>query len=216
MDTAMPLSNTSQEDNPEVTAHHEAGHAVMARLLGRSVFKVYLVLNEKQSYNGGTCWDDKDDGVAVVPDWDRNLPYEELGLEQKELKSGVALVYVAGKAAERIWYRQRGLDEIWAGYGSGGGDRNDEQKLEKELRTRFPRMKPEELPKAKQAIEDLAVRLLEFSTCWQAIEVVAHELLKRLGQDRGGCVFEEAQACIAEVFAQTKTIDLFQNPCSKL
>jgi hypothetical protein len=205
MDAIVPLSNESQEDTPEVTAHHEAGHAVMARLLGRSVFKVSLILNEKQSYNGSTCWDDKDDGVAIVPDWDRNLPYKELELEQKELKSGVALVYVAGKAAERIWYRQRGLDEAWASYGSGGGERNDERKLEKELKTRFLRMKPEDLPEAKQAIEDLAVRLLEFSPCWQAIETVAHELLKRLEHDHGGCIFEEAQDYIAKVFALART-----------
>lgn len=201
MDTIAPLYNTSQKDNPEVTAHHEAGHAVMARLLGRRVGKVSLVLNEKGRYNGYTNWD----LYEIFREWDWNVPYEDLKLKKEDDRDGIAFIFAAGKASERIWYRQKSLDEKWASFGTGAGELNDEWQLKKAVKGILEADPRRQLLQEMQRVEETAVRLLVFPTCWQAVEAVAHELLERLKQDRERCTFDKAQARIAEVFAQAKT-----------
>jgi hypothetical protein len=198
MNMSVPLSESAQVS--ETICYHEAGHAVMARLFGRQVHHIALVLNVENTYNGYTDWG-RDE---LIRDWDLNIPYDELGFEPQDRENSVALIIVAGKAAERIWYRQRGLDESLASFGPGGGTNNDAYQLEKELEGlkhpvfQTPRLKPEELPEVKQKIEDLAVRLLEHRVCWQAVETVAKALLKNLQEQQ--IKLSEVQVVIAGVF----------------
>jgi hypothetical protein len=166
----------------------------MARLFGRRVHQVNFVLNVDGTYNGYTHWG-RDE---FIRDWDQNLPYQELELKQAESKNGVALVIVAGKAAERIWYQKRNLDETLANFGLSGSNFNDEHELERELLYAFPLMKQEELSQAKQVTENLAIRLLESKVCWQAIETVSQVLLERLRQ--GYTLSNDVQQIIADVF----------------
>src|SRR5579872_1824840 len=158
MDTIAPLSNESQENNPEVTAHHEAGHAVMARLLGRRVGKVSLVLNEKRSYNGYTNWD----LYEIFREWDCNVPYEDLKLKKEDGIDGIAFIWAAGKASERIWYRKKSLDEKWASFGTGGGELNDECQLKKALKGILEADPRRQLLQEMQRVEETAVHLLVF------------------------------------------------------
>jgi hypothetical protein len=71
--------------------------------------------------------------------WDSHIPYATLQLRQEESGHAVPLIFAAGKAAEQIWLRQRGLDETLASFGPGGSVWNDKQQLESELRNNFPR-----------------------------------------------------------------------------
>src|SRR5258706_10473093 len=199
MNMSVSLSGISQVN--ETTCYHEAGHAVMARLFGRQVHYIML-LNVENTYNGYTDWG-RDEHFR---DWDPNIPYDELKLQQRDCEIGVALVFAAGKAAERIWYRRRNLDESLASFGSSGGKNNDEYQLEKELEglkhpvLQTPREKLEQIASAKQEIEDLATRLLGHKVCWQVVETIAKEHLKKLQEQPGGVTMKDVQANIAEVF----------------
>jgi len=82
MGVSSPLSKSPGVNVNEVTAYHEAGHAVMVRLFGRSVHKIDLVLNNAGTYNGYTHWG-RDE---YFREWDQNIPYDELGLQQRESK----------------------------------------------------------------------------------------------------------------------------------
>ncbi len=156
-----------------VVAYHEAGHAVMARLMGRRVHDICLLLNVQGTYNGQTHWG-RDE---FFREWDSHLPYGELGLQQAEAKNGAALVIASGRAAERLWYRQYGLDEALASFGSSRAN-DDEVELESELFHTYPRLTPEQLPEAKHTLEELAMRLLGAQLCWQAVEAIAQALVQ--------------------------------------
>ncbi len=188
MDIITPL------DPNEVTVYHEVGHAVMARLFGRKVHQINFVLNVDGTYNGYTHWG-RDE---LIRDWEPNFPYHELGLKQAESKNGVALVIVAGKAAERIWYRKRKLDETLANFGLSDSNFNDEHELEHELLYLYPNIMQEELSQAKHITENLAMRLLESKVCWQAIETVSQVLLARLRQAH--TLSNDVQQIVANVF----------------
>lgn len=187
----------SQQYNPiEVTVYHEAGHAVMARLFGRCVDKIELVLDVVDTYSGYTYWDRED---VSRRDWDPSIPYARLQLRQEESNHAVPLNFAAGKAAERIWLRQKGLDETLASFGSGGGIWNDKQQLESELRNKFPRLKSEEIPQGMQIIEDLAVKIL--IPCWQVIEAVAQTLLDGVQNTPTYFCLDDVQQRITTAFA---------------
>lgn len=198
------MGNVTSLNPNEVTIYHEVGHAVMARLFGRRVHQVNFVLNEDGTYNGYTHWG-RDE---LMRDWDQKIPYQELGLKQAESKNGVALVIVAGKAAERIWYQKRNLDETLANFGLNSSNFNDESELERELLYAYPLMK-EELSQAKQVTENLAKRLLESKVCWQVIETVSQILLERLRQ--GYTLSNDAQQIIADVFEKA-ALDISEKP----
>lgn len=188
MDIISPL------DPNEVTIYHESGHAVMARLFGRRVHQVNFAVNVDGTYNGYTHWGRHE----LMREWDPNVPYNELGLQQAESKNGVALVIAAGKAAEPVLYRKRSLDESLASFGLGGGNFNDERELENELLHVYPNLKQDELTQAKQVTEDLAMRLLESKVCWWAVDTVAQVLLARLRQLSNPA--KDVQQIIANVF----------------
>ena len=114
----------------EIIPYHEAGHTVMARLFGINVDYIRLDWNDEGTYNGVTVWDRG--RPLAFRTWDPNIPYNKLGIRQGEKSNeDEALVLAAGKAAERIWYHQRSMDETQASYGSGRD--NDERQLEEEL-----------------------------------------------------------------------------------
>lgn len=129
--------------------------------------------------------------------------------------NGVALIIAAGKAAERIWYRQSGLDEAKAGYGRRSGY-DDESELEQEIvawyRKREERyswltpeerqLKPKELVEGKQLIEGLAMRLLEVEKCWMVVEVVARASLKELEQGQPKIIFTVVQELMEKAFVR--------------
>ena len=150
-------------------------------------------------YFGKTAWD-RDRPIHL---WDPNIPYNELGLQQGVISNiEVALVYAAGKAAERIWYRQRSLDETLASYGSGRD--NDERQLEEVLTppSDLSRLIPVDLPKRIQEIENKAMQLLEAKICWQAVEAIAQTLIEGLTQTPNNIMLSDVQNRIADVFAQ--------------
>lgn len=198
MDTPFPLSTTQDQQTNEVTAYHETGHAVMARLFGRRVHDIEFVVNVQGTYNGRTHWG-RDE---IICEWDHNIPYTKLGLRQEEAINAIALIIAAGKAAERLWYRKRSLGEFQASYGSKSAF-DDEQEIEDELMTAYPSLKPEQLPQAKQITEELAMRLLETEICWQAIEVVARTLIERLALAQGRFLLKDIQQRISDAFLQT-------------
>src|SRR2546429_3673029 len=112
MNAFVPLSKLSQVN--EIICYHEAGHSVMAYLIGRAqVLKIILTPNVENTYNGQTDWgrNQKD------RDWYPYVPYNELGLKSDDNTCGNALVDAAGKAGERLWYRQGNLDETLASFG---------------------------------------------------------------------------------------------------
>jgi hypothetical protein len=175
MNAFVPLSKLSQVN--EIICYHEAGHSVMAYLIGRAqVLKIILTPNVENTYNGQTDWgrNQKD------RDWYPYVPYNELGLKSDDNTCGNALVDAAGKAAERLWYRQRNSDETLASFGLSSNKDNDESLLEQELLKKDPQLKREQLSEAKQFVENFAIELLEFETCWQAVDTVAKMLLERL------------------------------------
>jgi Peptidase M50B-like len=167
MDNSVSLSGMANEDINELTAYHEAGHAIMARLFGRRVHSIRLDLNVEGTYNGRTDWGIDD--ISRV--WDQNIPYDELGLKQAESNNAVVLVIAAGKASETLWFRQRGLDEAIASFGSRG-QFNDELELEREILARYRGVKPDEISLGKQAVVELAMKLLGSKVCWQVLEPV--------------------------------------------
>ncbi len=203
MDNSVPLSDIPHLYANEIIPYHEAGHAVMARLYGINVeyIELYLIVEGTYQgiYFGKTAWD-RDRPIHL---WDPNIPYNELGLQQGVISNiEVALVYAAGKAAERIWYRQRSLDETLASYGSGRD--NDERQLEEVLTppSDLSRLIPVDLPKRIQEIENKAMQLLEAKICWQAVEAIAQTLLEGLKQTPNNIMLSDVQNRIADVFAQ--------------
>jgi hypothetical protein len=174
MNASVPLSGLSQVN--EIICYHEAGHAVMAYLMGREVQGIILTPNVENTYNGETKWGRNQKERYRYPD----VPYDELGFKPEDNTYGNALVDAAGKAAERLWYRQRNLDETLASFGLSSIKDNDESLLEQELLKKDPQLKQEQLSEAKQFVENFAIKLLEFETCWQAVDTVAKMLLERL------------------------------------
>jgi len=179
-----------------VVAYHEAGHAVMARLMGRRVHDICLLLNVQETYNGHTHWG-RDE---LAREWDSHVPYGELGLQQAEAKNGAALVIASGRAAERLWYRQYGLDEALASFGSSKANA-DEGELESELFHTYTQLTAEQLPEAKHTLEELAMRLLSAQICWQAVEAIAQALIQGVAHKPYRFHFYDAQSRIADVFA---------------
>jgi hypothetical protein len=189
-------SGTPQYNPNELTVYHESGHAVMARLFGRCVHNIVLV-NMAGTYNGRTNWG-RDE---IRRDWDPHIPYAVLQLRQEESVHAVPLIFAAGKAAERIWLRQKGLDETIASFGQGSDVWNDKQQLENEVRNNFPRLKQEEIPLGMQKIEDLAMHLLESACCWQVIEIVAQALLNGIQHTPEHFSLDDVQQRITTTFA---------------
>ena len=113
-----------------------------------------------------------------------------------------ALVLAAGKSVERIWYRQKGIDEGLANFGLGDEQHNDEPELEKELLGSYSQLKPEELLQTKKNVEALAIRLLESKKCWKAVEAVAHTSLEKMKQGLEMIDLLDGQKLIEDAFAQ--------------
>jgi hypothetical protein len=144
----------------------------MARLLGRVVYRValYRILGGEYagSYNGRTEWGED----SLRRDYDSNFPYQDLGLEQRDIAQGTALVYAAGKAAERIWYRSQGLPESQASFGE-----HDETVIWARIKEAYgDRARDADRDQVVTAVEDLAVQLLQHPTCWRAVVAVAEAL----------------------------------------
>ena len=189
------MLQSQQYNSIEITIYHEAGHAVMARLFGRCVYKIVLELNTAGTYNGRVDWGREELSMRA---WDPNIPYARLQLRQEDGDHVVPLVFAAGKAAERVWLRQRGLDETLASFGSDSDAWNDKQEIENELRN-ITWLKPERILQEMQAIEELAVKLL--ASCWQVIEVVAQALLNGIQNTPKYFSLDDVQQRMATAFA---------------
>jgi hypothetical protein len=196
MEHRAPLPDPLQRDIT-IVAYHEAGHAVMARLMGRRVHEIRLLFNVQGTYNGQTHWG-RDE---LAREWDPHVPYGELGLQPAEWKNGAALVMVSGRAAERLWYRQPGLDETLASFGASRGN-DDEVELEGELFHTYPQLTREQLPEAKHVLEELAMRLLGAQLCWQAVEAIAQALVQGVAHKPHIVHLYDVQKRIADAFAR--------------
>jgi hypothetical protein len=164
----------------QAVVYDEAGHAVMARLLGRVVYSIRLQRMSSGpyagAYNGRTDWG-RD---SPAREWDARAPYDSLVRSREEYIQAVVLIFAAGKAAERTWYRKTGADEALASFGE-----KDERELERELLAMYRSQLTLELTSAqldetKLAIEDLAMRLLSEPRRWRAVEAIATTLLQEL------------------------------------
>lgn len=144
--------------------------------MGREVQEIILSPNVENIHNGETGWGRNHKERYRYPD----VPYDEPGLKSDDTTCGNALVDAAGKAAERLWYRQRSLPESHPSFGLSCIKDDDESLLEQELLKKDPQLKQEQLSEAKQFVENFAIKLLEFETCWQAVDTVAKMLLERL------------------------------------
>ena len=216
MDTTAFYSATAHIDANEIISYHEAGHAVMAHVFGRLVDDIMYELNVIGTYNGRTHWG------GAIRIWDAHVPYDELGTfgleKEKESDNGEALIIAAGKAAERLLYRQRGLDETNVNYGPRSGY-DDESELEeaigewyrkkveqKEMYRRVEleerHLKPEQVVQAKRLIEELAMKLLGVKQCWMVVEVVAQASLKALSQEPEKFVFDDVHEVMEKAFAK--------------
>lgn len=195
MEATTPLSDSSDIDANEVTAHDEAGHAVMAHLFDCPVYSIRYTLNVKGTYNGETIKSFNESQRRRDP----NVPYDELRKLGLQKEKEAALINVAGKAAQRIWYRQRGFDEALADFGLGGGQDNDEKLLEEAI---LEGHRPEELEKIKQDTEESAIRILETKRCWEVVEAVAQASLEKIKQGELIIPFKDVQKLMEDTFAR--------------
>lgn len=173
MEEYVAEEETTSAQHPypiETVAYDEAGHAVMARLFGRIIYRIVLVRNVAGSVNGYTLWN-RD---SPRRDWDPNIPYSSMNLRtDQDARNAEILIIAAGKAAERLCYRRMGVDEALASYGE-----HDDRDLEQAIHEAYPDLPATELAAGKQKTDDLAADLLE--QAWPAVKAVAQELRRRI------------------------------------
>jgi hypothetical protein len=153
----------------EVVAHHEAGHAVVARVRGRDVHGIYLRPNVKGTYNGETPYGDP----TLPPDIDPNIPYERMCIAPPDGVSDTRVIMYAGKAAEILLFRQVGVSERLATLGT-----KDYRQIVASLKGE--KLSWEQFKERLQKLEIYALHIISWPACWSAVEEIAHILVKDL------------------------------------
>src|SRR2546429_3893796 len=116
--------NGSQNNNRalsdlDIVASDEAGHAILAYVLGREIEYIQFVLNVRGTYNGETIYRQP----CLPPHIDQYVPYEkikirlqhpdrEISLWHPDGVSGIRVIQCAGQAAQILLYRQKGVSEM--------------------------------------------------------------------------------------------------------
>lgn len=177
-------------------AYDEAGHIVMAYILGRSIGRVIFQRNKRGTYNGRTEWSDPCSPPAI----DGHVPYEQMRIPRPDGIMGTRVILAAGKAALTLWYQREGENERKATYGMA-----DAKQILRALKRSG--ISPQERKKRFQDIEGLALQILSWPFCYVAVEQVAMFLRMKLrhAQDNELDYFTvegaTLQAIVAKVFA---------------
>src|SRR6266566_289353 len=112
--------------DPYIVASDEAGHAILAHILGREIECIQLTLNVRGTYNGITIYRQP----CLPPHIDPDVPYEKIKIHIQQLDreiplwlpdgvSGIRVIHCAGQAAQILLCRQKGVSEMLATLGMG-------------------------------------------------------------------------------------------------
>ena len=196
------MSILERKTNTTVVIYHEIGHAVMARLFGRQVLYIRFTRNIENTYNGATDWGYP---LTMLRWWDAKAPYSyERYLKQHYKDDELALIYAAGLAAERLWYRRHQLDEGLASFGLSITMENDELQLEQELLHPFLAMSNnnERPSRTKETVIETAIQLLGGAQCWHALTLVAQILQERLETEPDVIQIDDIEEIITGAFIE--------------
>jgi hypothetical protein len=113
---------TNFREDLKILAHHEVGHGVVARLLGRHVHLIEMVYVERARKWGGLTM--KDELPQTNETWtkfnpDASIPYADLQFqyphdpepcEEYKIVRELSAIAYAGIVAEELLYKQNGID----------------------------------------------------------------------------------------------------------
>ncbi len=124
-------------------------------------------------------------------------PIEEERIREAAL--GALLARIGVRNAPPYLSVHIGINEELASFGV-----QDERDIEQHLLAAYRgRLTQEQLPEAKQTIEELAMRLLSELACWRAVEALAQRLLHGVQQapEESRLAEEEVHAIVSQAFA---------------
>ena len=171
------------EDIPKLSyiddaAYDEAGHVVLAYVLGREIYGVRFQRNMKGSYNGYTDYRDP----CLPPHIDAHVPYEHMNIPRPDGVLGTRVISAAGKAAVTLLCRDIGVSERLATYGM-----SDAKRILRSLRRKG--LSYAERKQRFRDIENIALTILSWPSCKAALEQTANLLrteLQRASSDNLG------------------------------
>ncbi|HEY7124057.1 MAG TPA: hypothetical protein VH540_08925 [Ktedonobacterales bacterium] len=197
MSNAHPVADLPYLLPLGAVAYHEAGHAVMARLIGRLLVMITYTKGPPHlapaDYEGSTNWGEDQYFRA----WNRHVPYDRLGLVMdRDIPEGVALVHAAGNAAQEIWCQKNQVGNQQVTWG-----KRDGQLLKRELQDIFNNLNAAQQAQKTQEIKDWAERILSDPFCWQTVEVVVRASLEGLTMTPDEFVLGDVYDRIEQAFA---------------
>lgn len=201
----------------EKTAYHEAGHTVVAKLLGRLIKSIMLFHTKQAEIWAGIA---SNEPAAIIDlnwsilDLEQYIPYGELEFQYpsypepyeayKIIRDNCVIKY-AGWVTEALLYEQCGLDNSPKLSDESASDLQVARGL---LQEKFPHAWEEELSYA----ERYARKILRNQLCWRMVENLAKVLINAilqgkqpLRQDNQNEVFKFSQELVYESFRLTLT-----------
>lgn len=154
-----------------ITSYHEAGHAVVAHLMGWTVEKVSIVPDKRDGTLGRAM-------VHAKREWAQTAVRANRRKAIRDWTISGALVVLAGASAERVLTGR----EVWPDDADGGDYDLAIKYIERLCPQRRDETGEEWYDRIITLYERLitrATRLLRNPENWALVETVAHELLKR-------------------------------------
>jgi hypothetical protein len=176
-------------------AYDEAGHIVVAYVLGRDIYGVRFQRNSKGTNNRYTDYRNP----CLPPHIDSHVPYEHMKIPRPDGVSGTRVISAAGKAAVTLLCQQMRVSERLATYGM-----SDAKGILRSVRREG--LPPDERKKRFRDSENSALTILCWPSCKASLEQIANFLrteMQRASRDNLDVFSIEGaqlQAIISEVF----------------
>jgi hypothetical protein len=156
--------------NPiEDVAFDEAGHVVLARILGRHINNVIYRRNVNNEYNGESDYNE----ISSPPFIDSNIPYDEIGIAQPDGISDRLTIKCGGKVSLILFCRDKGIREDLATFGLGDC-------REILLRLKHSGLSKQQRKQELRELEARALQILGYPPCKDALDTMARSFLEEL------------------------------------
>ncbi len=217
------MDSVATPNELEKTAYHEAGHTVVAKLLGRTITSIML-FHTKQTEN----WKGiarNDPPSKIDSDWatlnlDRYIPYSEFQLhyskspepyeEYKTIREDCIIKY-AGWVTETLLHKQLGLHTTLMPSDESAADFRFVSLL---LQEKFP---PQDWEEELLQAENHARKIVSNHPGWCMVEDLAKEIInsilygkESLRQDDQSEVYKFSHELVYESFRRTLTKTIFE------
>lgn len=171
----------------EKTAYHEAGHAAVAKLLGKWIDSILLFQpKDIEEWIGRTQHhsDETIDSLWASLNLDRHIPYDELGIQylghsssNDKYKSDrdTYTITCAGMVTEMLLYEQKRIDKNPM---LSGESASDISKVAQWVKDKFPNIQEQE--KELLNAESRARRILDHPICWCMVENLARKMVNEI------------------------------------